>query len=170
MLLHAAHRPARVLLQAVTGPLLIAPPSRVLAGGPSSAVCDALAALPGVLEVRSGFTGRAGSQGPPPTSADCTGELAGELGLVEAIQLAVDPRVALEALLDAFWAMPDLPGEWLGFGVTSTHPPVVFYHSLAQRDAVLRWRSRRQQTERVAVSLRPASMFWEVGPERRSAE
>ena len=161
---------ARVLCRplAVTGPLLTAPPSRVLAGGPSSTVCDALAALPGVLEARSGFTGRAGSQGLPPTSADCTGEQAGDLGLVEAIQLAVDPRVTLEALLDAFCVMPDLPGEWRGSGGAAAHPPVTFYHSLAQRDAVLRWRSRRQQTERVAVSLRPASMFWEAGPEQRS--
>ena len=163
-------RPRHAHSRLVTGRRLTATPSRVLVGGPSSAVCDALAALPGVLEARSGLTGRAGWQGPPPTSAvwsDCTGELAGELGLVEAVQLAVDPRVALEGLLEAFWAIPNLPGEWRGSEGAGTRPPAIFYHSWAQRDAALRWRSRRQQTERVTVNLLPANTFWVGGPEEQ---
>ena len=95
----------------------------------------------------------------------------------EAVQLALDPSVPLEALLAAFWAAHDPTHD-------STHDPThadalgaarsgaseastIFYHSAAQRDAALAARVRLQQAtlQRLETRIRPATAFWEAAPD-----
>ena len=88
-----------------------------LAGGPARAAARGARALPGVLEAVAGFTGD------------------GAAREFEAIQLAVDPAVGIEAVFDAFLAAHDPTSE----------DSVIFVHSDAQRAAALAARSRLQQ-------------------------
>ena len=104
-----------------------------LAGGPAERLRAALAALPGVLEAAAGFTGGGAPQE------------------VEAVQLAVDPRVGLETVLDAFLAAHD----------STSDDSIIFAHSDAQRDAALAARSRLHGGVRTRIA--PASAFWEAG-------
>ena len=142
-----------------------------LAGGPFWGLGATLAAVPGVLEAVVGYTGRAAppqGTGALPHEAPTFAEIAaGGSGLVEAVQLAVDPAVDLEVVLDAFWAAHD-PASERGGGGGASHASAIFYHSANQRDAALAsrsWLERTSGLERVATSIRPATAFWEPEPE-----
>mmetsp|Transcript_72175 Transcript_72175/g.143174 ORF Transcript_72175/g.143174 Transcript_72175/m.143174 type:complete len:152 (-) Transcript_72175:602-1057(-) len=128
-----------------------------LAGGSSAELCTALASLPGVLEVTAGLTGREASLGSP-TATEIGG---GRTGWVGAIQLAVDPCLPFEALLDAFWAAHNPSAS-----VSNHSASVIFYHSAAQRDAALASRCRYEaecsSAWRRPTCIKPATAFWET--------
>ena len=127
-----------------------------LSGGPSGQLGARLAHVPGVLEVTTGCTGRGMAQAAP-TYEEMR---AGGPEIVEAVQLAVDPSVDLEALLEAFWAVHDATSE----GGEPRHAACIFYHSDAQRDAACASRSRMERAtpRRITTRIRPATTFWEV--------
>ena len=150
-----------------------------LAGGPASHLSASLATLPGVLEIVSGVTGRAASpnlrhggdppqgpshgppqdppQGPPTYDEVCTSGS----GLVEAVQLAVDPALPLEVVLDAYWAASSTC--YGDDGGAAQHTPAIFYHSASQLESAMASRGRMQQARphAAATSIRPATVFWE---------
>ena len=130
-----------------------------LAGGPPHVLLSALSGVPGVLEATSGYTGGEAADGPP-TYAQIWSDAP---GLVEAVQLAVDPSVEIETLLAAYFGAHDPTSEGGGSGV-ARHAPTIFYHSEAQRDAALASRARLQQATQQALttSIRPAAAFWEA--------
>lgn len=129
-----------------------------LAGGPSGTLCTALSSMPGVLEATCGWTGADGAVG---GGQAAYGEAcSGEAGLVEAVQLAVEPTVTMEALLDTY-----LVARAVDAGVPH-HAPAIFYHSTAQREAALAWSNARMLgPQREMTVIRPATVFWESGPE-----
>ena len=127
-----------------------------LACDPSADLGRALTALPGVLELTAGLTGRAAVQGPP--TAEEIG--AGQTGWVEAVQLAVDPSLPLEAILEVFWA---------AHSPAASNTSAIFYHSAAQRDIALASRGRYDGAWRQPTCIKPATAFWEAdaqGPGR----
>lgn len=135
-----------------------------LAGGPSTGLCAALTSLPGVLEVAAGLTGRAAAQGSP-TAVEIG---MGQTGWVEAVQLAVDPSLPLEALLDAFWA---------AHSPAASSASAIFYHSAAQRDVALSSRDEQygygaecSNAWRRATCIKPATAFWEADGDTQGAE
>jgi peptide methionine sulfoxide reductase MsrA len=150
-----------------------------LAGGPSSTLAAALASLPGVLEATPGVTGRPllallGVTGRPAAHPSVTAEEACAEGLgffVEAVQLAMDPSIELEVLLDAFWGAHE---PTTARSVTSStggcdDTPVrqascIFYHSAAQCEAAIASRERLQRTRmtQIMTTIRPATAFLEA--------
>ena len=134
-----------------------------LAGGPRLELRAALTMVPGVLEVTTGYTRlRSTTQG----VATAEEVHMGELGLVEAVQLAVEPSVKLETLLEAYWGSHH-PTSHRTDGDGTQPTSCIFYHSSAQREAALAARAREElmRGQPLLTSIRPATSFLEAGIE-----
>ena len=96
---------------------------------------------------------------------DARGVGHGRVECIEAVQLAVDPSVELEAVLDIFWEAHDPTGSIHGSDETAAQQAsCIFYHSASQREAAVASRGRLQHTmgQQVETRIRPATAFWEA--------
>ena len=137
-----------------------APATALFAGGCFWCVESDFEKLPGVIAVRSGYTG-----GP---EADPSYEQvsAHQTGHVEAVEVWFDPtRLGYEQLLDFFWSHhdpTDVGGQFVDRG--TPYRPAIFVQDAAQRAAAEASRDALRSTGRfrrpVVTPIRAASAFW----------
>ena len=106
------------------------PPAKAtFAGGCFWCMEQSFEALPGVIEVISGYTG---GKSKNPTYEDVSG---GSTGHVEAIQVSYDPeKISYEELLEAFWHNIDPTngtGQFCDMG--NQYRSIIFYHDEEQK-------------------------------------
>ena len=116
--------------------------------------------LPGVLKVRSGFTG---GTVPNPTYEQCC---SGETGHAEAVEVTFDPKkISYETLLDWFWRMHDPTTlNRQGADVGTQYRSAIFWHSEAQRAAAEKSKKEAQQAfkDPIVTEITKASAFYEA--------
>ena len=118
--------------------------------------------VPGVVEVRVGYTGGATEN---PTYEDvCTDST----GHAEAVQLTFDPkRVSYDHLLDAFWKLHD-PTQLnrQGPDVGTQYRTAIFYHSPQQLELASKSKMRLQASGRykrpIVTQIVPAGRFYDA--------
>jgi len=118
--------------------------------------------VPGVVEVRVGYTGGATEN---PTYEDvCTDRT----GHAEAVQLTFDPkRVSYDHLLDAFWKLHD-PTQLnrQGPDLGTQYRSAIFYHSPQQLELAGKSKMRLQASGRykrpIATQIVPAGRFYDA--------
>jgi peptide-methionine (S)-S-oxide reductase len=114
-------------------------------------------AVPGVVEVISGYTG--GST-PNPTYEDVGSQSTGHY---EAIRVRFDPaKVSYDALLDYYWHHVDYTdggGQFCDRG--PSYRPAIFFHDDAQRAAAEASKAKLANEKKVpiAVAILPAAVF-----------
>lgn len=115
-------------------------------------------ALPGVVEVTSGYTG--GSVAHPGYREVCTGRT----GHAEAVQVTFDPgQVGYSALLDQFWSMHDPTTlNRQGPDVGTQYRSAIFYLSPEQEAAArASLEAQRQRWPRpIVTAIAPAAPFY----------
>lgn len=118
----------------------------------------AFRAIPGVIEVASGYSG--GDRPEPTYEAVCSGDT----GHAEVVQVDFDPeRVTYENLLERFWAVhdPTTPNRQ-GPDVGTQYRSAIFFHDAEQEEAALRSRDEAQARigRPIVTQIVPASDFW----------
>lgn len=130
------------------------------AGGCFWCMEPAFAQLPGVLSVRSGYTG---GQKKDPTYEEVS---AGTTGHAESVQVIYDPaKIPYAQLLDAFWHNIDPLAQNAQFCDHGTqYRSAIFYHDESQRKAAEESRRRLEESPqfkgRIATQIAPASTFY----------
>jgi peptide-methionine (S)-S-oxide reductase len=120
-----------------------------------------LRAVPGVLDVVSGYAG--GHVERPTYEQVCTGTT----GHAEAVEVAFDPaKVSYETLVKKFFALHD-PTQMnrQGPDVGEQYRSVIFYHSDEQKSIAERVRQElapQYHPKTIATSIEPASVFWKA--------
>lgn len=116
--------------------------------------------VPGVLDVKVGYTGGAAAN---PTYKDvCTGRT----GHAEAVQVTFDQsRVSYDQLLDVFWQIHDpTQRNRQGPDVGEQYRSAIFFHSPAQEAAAKASRDSLQASGKlrrpIATEIEPASTFY----------
>lgn len=115
---------------------------------------------PGVIETRVGYTG--GKTDNPSYEQVCRGGT----GHIEALEITFDPaKISYRRLLDIFWQIhdPTLTNRQ-GPDVGDQYQAVIFYHSVAQRQAAENSKEELEKSGRfdspIATQIRPAVKFW----------
>jgi peptide-methionine (S)-S-oxide reductase len=132
------------------------------AGGCFWGVEDAFRKIPGVIDVRSGYTG--GTMEHPSYEQVCSGTT----GHAEAVNVTFDPaRVSYEDLLKRFWDIHDptqvnRQGPDVGYQYRS----VIFTHGPDQRKAAEASKQSLELSHRfsapIATAIEPAGPFYEA--------
>jgi len=111
-------------------------------------------------EVKQVIAGYAGGKGENPTYQDYA-----QKGYIEVVQVVYDPaQVKFEALLDVFWHQidpADAGGQFYDRG--PAYRPVIFYHSLDQKQEAERSKQELSQSgrfDKIAVEILPFSNFY----------
>ncbi|KEO79230.1 peptide-methionine (S)-S-oxide reductase MsrA [Paenibacillus sp. FSL M8-0228] len=118
--------------------------------------------LPGILKVRSGYTG---GHTENPTYEEVCSETTGH---VEAVQITFDPQVfPYEKLLELFWQQIDPTDEGGQFHDRgSSYQTVIFYHNEEQRIKAEASKEALAQSGRfdkpIATPILPATTFYEA--------
>lgn len=117
---------------------------------------DAFRKVPGVIDVRVGYTG--GTVSNPTYEQVCTGTT----GHAESVKVIYDPeKVSFVDLIDAFWKMHDpTQKNRQGPDVGHQYRSVIFYHSPEQKEAAET--SRAKQSEKVVTEITEAGPFYEA--------
>ncbi len=117
-------------------------------------------AIPGVLEVTSGYAG--GTVENPTYHDVCTGRT----GHAEVVQVRFDPAVvSYEQLLQTFWSIHDpTQSNRQGPDVGTQYRSVIFYHSPKQREVAEVSKAALEASGRyrraVATAIEPAPAFY----------
>ena len=120
----------------------------------------AFRALPGVLDVISGYEGGTTER---PTYRDVCSNRTGH---AEVVEITFDPaRTTYEALLDAFWSMHDpTTASRQGSDTGSQYRSSIFFHSPEQRAAAEASKAREEASGRhasaVVTDIVPAQPFY----------
>jgi len=132
--------------------------SAVLAAGCFWGVEAAFRAVPGVLDVVSGYTG--GKREHPTYEQVCTGAT----GHAEAVQVLFDPsRVSYEALVRKFFQIHDpTQVNRQGPDVGTQYRSAIFYLGEEQKEVVARVMEEvaAQYSAPIATEVSPAGPFW----------
>jgi peptide-methionine (S)-S-oxide reductase len=114
--------------------------------------------LPGVVSVRSGFTGGTVAN---PTYEQCC---SGTTGHAEAVEVTFDPaKIAYETLLDWFWRMHDPTTlNRQGADVGTQYRSAIFWHTEAQRAAAEKSKQEAQGAFRdpIVTEIAKAGPFY----------
>jgi peptide-methionine (S)-S-oxide reductase len=114
--------------------------------------------VPGVVSVRSGFTG--GTVANPTYEQCCTGET----GHAESVEVTFDPsKVSYETLLDWFWRMHDPTTlNRQGADVGTQYRSAIFWHTEAQRAAAEKSKKDAQEAFRdpIVTEITKAGPFY----------
>ncbi len=118
--------------------------------------------IPGVVDVKSGYTG--GKVANPSYEQVCIGKT----GHYEAIQVSYDPAVtSYEQLLDVFWRQidpTDPEGQFVDQG--SQYRTAIFYHNEAQRNLAEQSKQNLEVSGRydrpIITSILPAAPFYQA--------
>ena len=119
--------------------------------------------IPGVVDVRAGYTG--GTLENPTYEDVCTDRT----GHAEAVQLRFDPkRVSYEHLLDAFWKLHNPTTlNRQGPDVGTQYRSAIFYHSPEQAELAKQSKERLQASGRysgrsIVTQIVPAGKFYDA--------
>lgn len=137
------------------------PPSKTtFAGGCFWCMEQSFEALPGVIEVISGYTG---GKSENPAYENVSG---GASGHVEAIQVSYDPeKISYAELLEAFWHNVDpTNGKGQFCDIGKQYRSIIFYHDeeqkrLAEQSKVL-LEKNKPFSGPIKTQIRPASEFY----------
>ena len=137
------------------------PPGRaLLAGGCFWGVQHYLGQAPGVLSVRSGYSG--GHTEKPTYEEVCSGKT----GHAEAVEVIFDPkRITYEQLAKLFFEIHDpTQVNRQGPDVGTQYRSAVFYHTPEQRDAAQAYKEKLEKSGKykrpMATEITPAGEFW----------
>lgn len=132
----------------------------ILAGGCFWCMESPFESIPGVLDVRSGYTG--GSKANPTYEEVSTGKT----GHVEAVEIRYDPsKVTFEQLLNAYWRNVD-PTDGKGQFVDRgpQYAPVIFYKNEEEKEIALRSKDALNRSRKfkkpIDVAILPAKPFY----------
>lgn len=114
--------------------------------------------IPGVIDVRSGYTG--GTVPNPTYEQVCTGKT----GHAEAVRVTYDPdKVSYEELLKAFWMMHDPTQEnRQGPDVGREYRSAIFYHTPEQKTAAETSKAALKNAKKVVTEIMEAGPFYEA--------
>jgi len=130
----------------------------IFAAGCFWGVEDAFRKIPGVIDVRSGYTG--GTVPNPTYEQVCTNAT----GHAESVRVTYDPdKVSYEQLLDAFWKMHD-PTQMnrQGPDVGSQYRSAIFYTSPQQKAAAEASKAALPNADKVVTEITEAGPFYEA--------
>lgn len=134
----------------------------IFAGGCFWCMVEPFEQRPGIIQVRSGYTG--GELENPSYAQVCTNTT----GHVEAVQVTFDDtQVSYRELVDLYWQTfdpTDVGGQFFDRG--SSYAPVIFYADEAQREVAEQSKADLAASGRfskpIAVPIQPAKPFYEA--------
>lgn len=132
----------------------------ILAGGCFWCMESPFESMPGVVDVRSGYTG---GKKPNPTYEEVS---TGKSGHVEAVEIKYDPtKVTFAQLLDAYWRNidpTDGKGQFVDRG--PQYAPVIFYSNEEEKEIALRSKEALNKARKfkkpIDVAILPAKPFY----------